>query len=56
MLKNRQSFHCFTRQYLLRWFVFRICHAHVLALLSPLLQISHLCVFCDMRACFNCTQ
>ena len=29
----RPSLHCFARQYLLRWFVFPICHTHVLALL-----------------------
>ena len=28
------SLHCFARQYLLQWFVFPICHTHVLALLS----------------------
>ena len=32
---GRPSLHCFAGQYLLRWFVFPICHTHVLALLPP---------------------
>jgi hypothetical protein len=30
----RLSLHCFAQPYLLQWFVFPICHTHVLALLS----------------------
>ena len=33
-LGGRPSLHYFARQYLLQWFVFPICHTHVLALLS----------------------
>ena len=32
--EGRPSLHCFARQYLLQWFLFPICHTHVLALLS----------------------
>ena len=51
------SFHCFAQQYLLRWFVFPICHTHVLALLCHYLK-SITCVysviFSFQRRCTGC--
>ena len=51
------SLHCFARQYLLQWFVFPICHTHVLALLSHYFQ-SVTCVYSVMfslqRRCTRC--
>ena len=51
------SLHCFSRQYLLRWFVFPICHTHVFALLSHCFE-SVTCVysviFSLQRRCTGC--
>ena len=54
---GRPSLHCFAGQYLLRWFVFPICHTHVLALLSHYFE-SVTCVysviFSLQRRCTGC--
>ena len=51
------SLHCFARQYLLQWFVFPICHTHILALLSHYFE-SITCVYSVMfslqRRCTGC--
>ena len=46
------SLHCFARQYLLRWFVFPICHTHVLALLSHYFK-SVTCVYSGVVSLFQ---
>ena len=55
--RGRPSLHCFARQYLLQWFVFPICHTHVLALLSHYFK-SVTCVyyviFSLQRRCKGC--
>ena len=56
-LGGRPSLHCFAMQYLLQWFVFPICHTHVLALLSHYFK-SVTCVysviFSLQRRCTGC--
>ena len=56
-LGGRPSLHCFARQYLLRWFVFPVCHTHFLALLSHYFE-SVTCVesviFSLQRRCTGC--
>ena len=53
----RPSLHCFARQYLLQWFVFPICHTHVLALLSHYFESGtcvHSVIFSLQRWCTGC--
>ena len=54
---NLPPLYCFAKQYLLRWFVFPMCHTHVLALLSHYFK-SVTCVysvvFSLQRRCTGC--
>ena len=54
---GRPSLHSFARQYLLRWFVFPICHTHVLALLShdfKSVTCVYSVIFSLQRQCTGC--